>query len=74
MLGLSRQLCKYTVPLLVLMAGTFVGCEALQEGRRGMREAMYEAGGLLRPSQGAVGRKAREIEESTMSSDRMMMR
>lgn len=39
-----------------------------------MKEAAYEAGGLLRPSQGAVGRKAREIEESTMSSDRMMMR
>lgn len=74
MLGTSRQLCKYAITSLALLAGSLCGCEALQEGRRGMKEAAYEAGGLLRPSQGAVGRKAREIEDSTMSSDRMMMR
>ena len=72
MLGMSRQLCKCAITLLALLASSLVGCEALKEGRKGMKEAMYEAGGLLRPSQGAVGRKAREIEESTMSSDRIL--
>lgn len=65
MFGMSRQLCKYAITLLAIMTGALVGCEALREGGRGMREAAYEAGGLLRPSQGAVGRKAREIEDNT---------
>ncbi len=72
MFGMSRQLCKYAITLFAIMTGGLVGCEAIREGGQGMREAMYEAGGLLRPSQGAVGRKAREIEANTTSPTRHM--
>ncbi len=50
---------------LLAVFAAFVGCNAMKESRKGMSEAMYEAGGLLRPTGGGVSRTAREIERNT---------
>lgn len=51
--------------LLLALLSCVLGCKAMQESKKGMREAMYEAGGLLRPDQGALSRTGRDIERST---------
>ncbi len=51
--------------LLLAVLSSLLGCKAMKETKREMSEAMYEAGGLLRPSQGALSKTGREIERNT---------